>query len=96
MILFQYYAKFYDRILIFKIFTRDILNFNDLVKFLEQAVSDYNNRPHAKLYGFTPNEVLQGAIPDKYRFSASIKNAVATRIETNLNSVCNKCLTPNV
>ena len=74
------------------LFTRDIKNFNDLLDFLKFAVYDYNNRPHSKLHGCTPTEVLNGAIPNKLLFSDNIKKSVSLRMVDNLNSLCEKCL----
>ena len=74
------------------LFTRSIQNLNDLLAFLPLAVMDYNNRPHPKLFGLTPNEVLGGEIPNKNRFDSDMKNAFTKRIFENLNSNCNKCV----
>ena len=68
-------------------------NFEHLVEMLPQVVHSYINRPHSKLYGYTPVEVLAGAIPDKHLFSADIKNAVIKRINSNVNGICDKCIT---
>ncbi|MBI2967248.1 MAG: DDE-type integrase/transposase/recombinase [Bacteroidetes bacterium] len=54
------------------LFTRTFENYEELVKFLGKAVHEYNNRYHSALYGFTPSEVLNGAVPDKHKFSALI------------------------
>jgi hypothetical protein len=40
-----------------------IADYDTLVKFVEQSVNEYNNRPHHVLHGLTPTEVLQGKYP---------------------------------
>jgi len=68
-------------------------NFEHLIEMLPQVAHSYINRPHTKLYGYTPVEVLTGAIPNKHLFSADIKKAVLKRINSNINDICDKCVT---
>jgi len=74
------------------LFTREIANYKDFLEFMPTVVENYNNRPHSKLFGLHPIEVLNGALPDKHSFTNEIKSAVINRIESNLNIECNKCL----
>ena len=74
------------------LFTREIGSFKDFLEFMPIVVENYNNRPHSKLFGLHPIEVLNGAIPDRHSFTIEIKSAVTNRIESNLNNECNKCL----
>ncbi|PJZ71481.1 transposase [Leptospira perolatii] len=63
----------------------------DVQKTLEKAVPEFNSRPNGVLFGFTPNEVLAGAIPDKFRFSTQIKDAATKRVQVNQNNHCHEC-----
>ena len=66
-----------------------IADYDSLVKHVEQAVNDYNNRPHHALHGLTPNEVLQGAIPNPHAFASNIQQSKANRfIENKKNKCC--------
>ena len=47
------------------LFRTQLLDFEHTKRFLETAVEQYNNRPHTALFGLTPYEVFNGAIPDK-------------------------------
>lgn len=65
------------------LFTKDLENYNATVRFLEQAIPEYNHKPHYALHGLTPNEVLNGAIPNKNMFATAIRNAGKQRISDN-------------
>ncbi|MBI2968376.1 MAG: transposase [Bacteroidetes bacterium] len=73
------------------LFTRSFESYEELVKFLEQSVNEYNNRYHSALYGYTPSEVLNGSVPDKYKFSAQIAQARKERILKNKEQLCEQC-----
>lgn len=73
------------------LFPNKPFSFNDVSKILEQAVPEFNSRPSGVLYGYSPNEVLAGAIPDKFRFSAQIKDAVTMRVQRNRTDQCQDC-----
>ncbi|HJZ38754.1 MAG TPA: hypothetical protein VJ203_00145 [Bacteroidales bacterium] len=51
-----------------------------------------NNKPHSSLYGLTPHEVYNGAIPDKDMFRHAIRHAVSKRKEINLKQECLNCI----
>jgi hypothetical protein len=47
------------------------------------AVENYNHKPHVALFGLTPIEALNGAVPDRDRFANEIALARRRRIEEN-------------
>lgn len=65
------------------LFPKPIIDTSELSKTLELAVGNYNSMPNGSLHGLTPNEVLNGAIPDKHFFQNKIQNAKQDRIVTN-------------
>jgi len=73
------------------LFTRSFESFEELEKFLGEAVNEYNNRYHSALYGYTPSEVLNGSVPDKHKFSAQIAQARKERILKNKEQLCDLC-----
>ncbi|TGM58276.1 DDE-type integrase/transposase/recombinase [Leptospira adleri] len=73
------------------LFPKKLFSFKDVCQTLEEAVSQYNARPSGVLFGYSPNEVLQGAIPDPLRFSDPIKNAASKRPQVNKVEVCGSC-----
>ncbi len=60
-------------------------------RFLEIAVEQYNNRSHSALFGFTPQELFYGAIPDKLFFKPRIEQAKALRKAENQALSCHHC-----
>ena len=51
-----------------------------------------NERYPIALYGYTPQEVFDGAIPDKYRFTKLIKQAALDRYQKNkIGRFCDVC-----
>ena len=65
-----------------------IPDYDALVKFVEQSVNDYNNRPHHVLHGLTPNEVLQGHIPDPHTYTSQIQQSKVNRLIENKKIKC--------
>ena len=63
-------------------------HFNALVKYVEQAINDYNNRPQHVLCGLTPLEVLQGQIPSPHIHTTQIQQAKANRLTENKKIKC--------
>jgi len=45
------------------LFKRNLKDLKDTIRYLSNSVDDYNDKPHDKLYGLTPNEVLNGNDP---------------------------------
>ncbi|GAC1592056.1 MAG: hypothetical protein NVS3B8_05740 [Chitinophagaceae bacterium] len=70
------------------LYHKEIANFEQLQKYLHQAVEDYNNRPHDVLNGLTPSEVLNGRLPVEVNFSKEIAVAKAARLVENLKMKC--------
>ena len=70
------------------LFPRPIIDTSDLTETLALAVESYNNMPCGVLYGLTPIEVLQGAVPDKHFFKSKIQQAKQDRIVTNRRIAC--------
>lgn len=73
------------------LFTRDLYSLEDIKRFLEFAVADYNNKPHSALHGLTPHEVFDGMIPLKDMFTNQIRLAGRKRRKANLDQDCLDC-----
>ncbi len=70
-----------------------IHNEKELYELLTFFLSDYNHHRYPiVLYGYTPFEVLYGAIPDKNRFKELMLQARKTRFEQNHKDRCEKCI----
>ena len=65
-----------------------IADYDALVKYVEQSVNDYNNRPQHVLYGLTPIEVLQGQTPNPNAYATKIQQARANRLTENKKIKC--------
>jgi hypothetical protein len=65
-----------------------IADHNELIKYVHQAVDDYNNRPHHILGGLTPLEVLNGKNVDAQALKAQIATSKAARITENKKEKC--------
>lgn len=74
------------------LFTTELLNYEQTVKYLCWAIEQYNNKPHSALFGLTPAEVYGGKIPDKRMFADDIAEAAKQRKEHNLNQNCDNCV----
>ncbi len=70
------------------LFHAEIQNFDQTVKQLEKAVTEYNDKPYLPLHGLTPNEVFEGQLPDKTIFSKQISEARQQRIAENRKYQC--------
>lgn len=55
----------------------------ELTEALEKAITDYNAMPSGQLFGLTPNEVLNGAIPTRGIYKEQINSAIMERIQEN-------------
>jgi putative transposase len=74
-----------NRILKYRfLYTKPVADTDELINTLENAVKSYNNTPNGQLYGFTPNEVLAGARPDKHHFKSQI--TLGKKTKTNRKS----------
>lgn len=65
-----------------------IADYDTLIKYVEQSVNDYNNRPHHVLHGLTPNEVLQGQMPEPDKYASLIQQSKAIRLVENKKIKC--------
>jgi len=65
------------------LFKRDLKDLNDTIRYLSNSVDDYNDKPHGKLYGLTPNEVLNGNYPAKDNYQNDIAEARKKRLLQN-------------
>lgn len=70
------------------LYHKHIAGYNELCKYVQQAVDDYNNRPHHALSGLTPLEVLNGKTIDKGSLHKEMMVAKAERIAKNKNEMC--------
>jgi transposase InsO family protein len=59
-----------------------------LIKYIEQAILDYNNRPRDILLGLTPLEVLNGKEVDITVLQQQIANAKSIRMTENKKAKC--------
>lgn len=70
------------------LYHKHIVNYDELCKYVQQAVDDYNNRPHDVLNGLTPLEVLEGKAVDKDSLHKEILLAKANRMRENKKEMC--------
>jgi hypothetical protein len=70
------------------LYTKPVADTDGLINTLENAVKSYNNIPNGQLYGFTPNEVLAGARPDKHYFKSQITSGKKQRLTENQDFPC--------
>ena len=70
------------------LYHKNIADFEKLCKYVEQAVEDYNNRPHDVLNGLTPVEVLNGKTFNKIETAQQMQTAKALRITENKQEKC--------
>lgn len=70
------------------LFRKDLANLGTVQQHLESSVEDYNNKPHGKLYGLTPQEALDGAVPVPNQFHQEIARARKERLIKNQETKC--------
>ncbi|AKP25010.1 Integrase core domain protein (fragment) [Leptospira interrogans serovar Manilae] len=73
------------------LFPKNIVSFEEIIDTLKIAVPKYNSRPSGVLFGFSPQQVLNGKIPNKHRFIEQIKKAAAMRPNINKQDLCDPC-----
>uniref|UniRef100_UPI000ABD824E DDE-type integrase/transposase/recombinase n=1 Tax=Leptospira alstonii TaxID=28452 RepID=UPI000ABD824E len=73
------------------LFPKNPASFEEVIETLKDAVPEYNSRPSGVLFGFSPDQVLNGDIPDKHRFVEKIKEAAAIRPKINKQGLCDPC-----
>ena len=65
------------------LFKNELKDFDDTAMYLSTSVPDYNNKPHGRLYGLTPNEVLNGNVPVKDKYQQDMIEARKNRLKQN-------------
>ena len=73
------------------LFRQDLPDFPATVRYLEKAIPEYNNRPHSKMNGLTPQEAFYGAKYDKEAHEKLFREAYLRRIEENRKVRCANC-----
>ena len=73
------------------LFLQQLENIQQAETYLSKAIETYNNQPLLVLNGHTPNEILNGANPNKNPFSQAIKASVKERITQNTSNTCQAC-----
>ncbi len=68
--------------------SKTVDNTTKLKRELEQEVTNMNSMPNGQLFGYSPNEVLNRAIPDRIRFKQQIFEATTNRMEENRKFNC--------
>jgi putative transposase len=72
------------------IFPRELPKENRLKEYIERYIEEYNDRPHTKLKGLTPNEVYAGYEFDEQMYRLLLADAREKRLAINRNS-CPPC-----
>jgi transposase InsO family protein len=70
------------------LFKKELKDLHDTFNYLSMSVPDYNNKPHGRLYGLTPNEVLNGNDPAKDNWQNDIAEARKKRLLQNQSTAC--------
>ena len=70
------------------LFKRDLKDLNGTIRYLSNSVDDYNDKPHGKLYGLTPYDVLNGNDPTKDNYQNDIAVARKKRLLQNQSIEC--------
>ena len=65
------------------LFKKELKDLQDTVTYLSTSVTDYNNKPHGRLYGLTPIEVLNGIVPVKDKCQQDMIKARKNRVNQN-------------
>jgi len=79
------------RLKYFHLLPRRLQHYEELLSCLPEVITNENNREQGSLYGYTPNEVLSGKIPDKHLFSKQIQNSKKNRSAINRKEKCSIC-----
>ena len=80
--------SFNKHIKYYSLFKNELKVFEDTVTYLSTSVPDYNNKPHGRLYGLTPNEILNGNIPVKDNYQQDMIKAKQNRLKQNRLIAC--------
>jgi putative transposase len=72
------------------IFPRDLPKAGHLMEYIQRYIDEYNDRPHSKLKGLTPNEVYSGYEFEEQIYRLLLADAREKRMAINRNS-CPPC-----
>jgi transposase InsO family protein len=70
------------------LYHQTIATFDELEKYVQLAVDDYNNRPYTALNGLTPKEVMNGKLPANVNYYEQTIQATQHRIIENKKATC--------
>jgi len=70
------------------LFKKDLKDYNETANYVKQSIPDYNNKPHGRLYGLTPFEVLEGEVPSKDKFKIDNGKCKERKIKQNMKVEC--------
>ena len=70
-----------NKIKYYSLIKKELKDFIDTVVYLSTFVPDYNNKPHGRLYGLTPYEVLNRNVPAKDKYQQDMIEARKNRLE---------------
>jgi putative transposase len=70
------------------LYHKHIADYGELCKYVQQAVDDYDYRPHDVLSGLTPLEALTGKTIDKTTLQKEMLLAKAGRMKENKKEMC--------
>jgi hypothetical protein len=70
------------------LFKKELKDLKDTHNYLSMSIPDYNNKPHGRLYGLTPSEVLNGNDPAKDSWQHDIAEARKKRLSQNQSIAC--------
>lgn len=70
------------------LFTKPLTNFSAVESLMVDAIASYNAKPLFSLSGYSPNEVVNGAVPSSARFTTDIANATTLRKNANTSFSC--------
>lgn len=60
----------------------------ELKEEIRKAIEEFNDMPNGQLFGFTPNEVLEGALPNRESYKEQIHSATRKRMLENQTFNC--------
>jgi hypothetical protein len=70
------------------LFKKVLKDFAETINYLSHSIVEYNSKPHGKLYGLTPDEVLNGQKPNREIFRNDIAKARKSRLIQNQSIQC--------
>lgn len=76
------------------LYQREFETPEELKTYLKEVIPKYQAIPKAVLFGLTPEEVLNGTIPDRQKYKNQITEAKKTRLAENRSTICCKINLP--